>query len=581
MEKGKSSQSKKVRKVGLRVKVLVPSIVIIMAIVGVMGTVSYYQMRNELESVAVEEAQVFAEMTVNIIDAEQVAQLKPGDDDSEIYQTLVEELRKIKQEYSIAYLFSLYSDGNNAYYGLDTDETETHCHIGDEFEKPYESVEKAFQGEKVVAQEISYYGTQPIISAYIPIKLADGTVVGVMGCDYDATKILERISSRRNFSITLGTIMEIISAVVMTLIIGSMLNALKKVNAKIYDIVNNEGDLTQHLDITTGDELELIATNVNSLISYIREIMKKISENAHTLEISSRNVAKSLDETGESVTDVSATMEEMSAAMEETAASLNQISETTQQVFLQVESIYTEAENGRSFSEQMKEAAIEIKNNALHSKEDASVRAQNMANAVNEKIEKSKAVEQIGELTANIIEITTQTNLLALNASIEAARAGEAGKGFAVVAEEIGKLAGNSAQAAEQIKQVSTAVIQAVNELAKEAAVMIEFMEHTAMNGYQKLMETSEDYQNNVGTMYKLMADFSQNADSLKVSMKNIAEAISTVDVAIEESTKGVVSVSETSVAITGNVTDIEGEAENNMEIAKELNNQVNKFKLE
>ena len=84
---------------------------------------------------------------------------------------------------------------------------------------------------------------------------------------------------------------------------------------------------------------------------------------------------------------------------------------------------------------------------------------------VNEKIERSKAVEEISELTTEIINITDQTNLLALNASIEAARAGEAGRGFAVVADEIGKLASNSAVAAGEIRRVSAEVISAVNEL--------------------------------------------------------------------------------------------------------------------
>ena len=62
-----------------------------------------------------------------------------------------------------------------------------------------------------------------------------------------------------------------------------------------------------------------------------------------------------------------------------------------------------------------------------------------MAASLNEKIAKSKSVEQIEILTSNIIEITEQTNLLALNASIEAARAGEAGRGFAVVGDEAGR----------------------------------------------------------------------------------------------------------------------------------------------
>ena len=42
----------------------------------------------------------------------------------------------------------------------------------------------------------------------------------------------------------------------------SIMKGLNGVNAKLYDLVNNEGDLTQKLEIKSGDELELIARRV-------------------------------------------------------------------------------------------------------------------------------------------------------------------------------------------------------------------------------------------------------------------------------------------------------------------------------
>ena len=128
-----------------------------------------------------------------------------------------------------------------------------------------------------------------------------------------------------------------------------------------------------------------------------------------------------------------------------------------------------------------------------------------MAVSVNEKIEKSKAVEEISVLTDNIIGITEQTNLLSLNASIEAARAGEAGRGFAVVADEIGKLAANSAETAGKIQKVSVKVIEAVNELTQKAETMLHFMDETAMEGYEKLLETSQNYRNDIADLNRRM----------------------------------------------------------------------------
>ena len=204
-----------------------------------------------------------------------------------------------------------------------------------------------------------------------------------------------------------------------------------------------------------------------------------------------------------------------------------------------------------------------------------------MADVVNEKIEKSKAVEDITTLTTNIINITEQTNLLSLNASIEAARAGEAGRGFAVVADEIGKLAANSAETAAQIQKVSVEVVSAVNDLAKKAEEMLTFMDETAMAGYTKLLETSGSYRSDVGDMNQMMEHFANESEEIKNSIDQIKEAVSAVSIAVEESAKGVTNVTEMSVDLTTSIGDIGNEANSNMDIANQLNVEVGKFKLE
>ena len=211
--------------------------------------------------------------------------------------------------------------------------------------------------------------------------------------------------------------------------------------------------------------------------------------------------------------------------------------------------------------------ADSVRTEASSKQQEVATQVADMAQKLNEKIEQSQAVQEIAQLTANIIEITDQTNLLALNASIEAARAGEAGKGFAVVADEIGKLAANSAEAAEQIQKVSAAVVEAVNGLAQEAENMVEFAGITAMDGYQQLVEMSEFYTSAAGELQK--------------AMDEIKESTTAVSAAVEESAKGIVNVAEMSTDLTGSVGDIQKAADHNNEIADLLDTEVKRFKLE
>ena len=408
-----------------------------------------------------------------------------------------------------------------------------------------------------------------------------GKVVAILGCDYDASSIAAELQKAVVQTLQIGGICLILAILILTIIVSRITKGLMQVNAKIYDLVHNEGDLTQKLDVRSGDEMELIAGNVNELLAYIRKIMIGISSGSMRLMSTSRKMVDHLSSADESITDVSATMQEMSAAMEETTSSLNQITEAIDEIYSSVERIAGNADAGKVSSQEMESRASGANDAAEEGQKKANIETEKMAASLNEKIAKSKSVEQIEILTSNIIEITEQTNLLALNASIEAARAGEAGRGFAVVADEIGKLAGNSADAAAKIRQVSAEVIQAVDELAEGSQQMIEFVCNSTEEGFGGLVATSENYATDANAMRAMMEQFAQTAEELRSTMDGIRESISAVNIAVEESAKGIAGVSESSVQLTGNVNDIQSEASDNNGIAEDLATEVGKFKLE
>lgn len=575
MNKGKI----RTRRLTIRAKILIPSIIIVVLVCGLMGYNSYTRFEKSMVRMGVEEADMAATIVADSLDANLVYKVTVGSEGTQVYQNLQGDLRKKQKACGIAFLYTLYTDGKKVYYGVDSDEDA--AKVGDEFADSYAELEPVFGGKEYIQDYIDHTEDGDLITVYKPIEDNAGKVVAILGCDYDASSIAAELQKAVVQTLQIGGICLILAILILTIIVSRITKGLMQVNAKIYDLVHNEGDLTQKLDVRSGDELELIAGNVNELLAYIRKIMIGISSGSMRLMSSSRKMVDHLSSADESITDVSATMQEMSAAMEETTSSLNQITEAIDEIYSSVERIAGNADAGKVSSQEMENRASGANDAAAEGEKKANIETEKMAASLNEKIAKSKSVEQIEILTSNIIEITEQTNLLALNASIEAARAGEAGRGFAVVADEIGKLAGNSADAAAKIRQVSAEVIQAVDELAEGSQQMIEFVRNSTEEGFGGLVATSENYATDANAMRAMMEQFAQTAEELRSTMDGIRESISAVNIAVEESAKGIAGVSESSVQLTGNVNDIQSEASENNGIAEDLAKEVGKFKLE
>ncbi len=575
-----NGMKQKTRKMGLRLKITLPVGFMIMVVCFGLGIASYFSAKSGMIQMGVDQAAMAAAIALDSIDGDTVSQINGSSKGTDAYSTTLTSLRQVQETCGIAYLYTLYTDGSKVYYGVDTDNSGDQCQPGEQFEESYEELKSVFDGEEYVQDYIDSTEDGELISVYKPIKNSSGKVVGVLGCDYDAAGVSDKISSLLLTTCIITMASLAVAILILQMVVGRVVKSLQKVNGTVYDLVHNEGDLTQKLDVRTGDELELIADNVNKLLDFIHGIMSDIADNSVRLNNSVRAVSDSLSNAGCSIETVSSTMEEMNAVMEETSASLNRINSAVDSAYTEIETIASNADTGRKSSDEAIDKAAKVYTWAEGQQTAAKDGAALLIEKVNAKIERSKAVEEINELTEQILNISSQTNLLALNASIEAARAGDAGKGFAVVADEIGKLATDSAEVATNIQSVSANVVAAVNELAVEAENIVSFLEETAMKGYEQLIQVSGNYKTDVGALNEAMVEFAHMSEKLRGQMDDITDSIRTVNTAVEESTKGVINVTEMSMELTNNVKDINDEADANMNVANALSDQVGKFKL-
>lgn len=450
-------------KFSIRLKILVGFLVVGLLSSFAIGTVVYfsisaYEMNNLREKLS-----MVAAMSSALIDGDVHSALKPGDESTDEYKNMLDKLRHFKDTSGLTYLYTFAPvDDKTVAFVLDTDESEDQAAIGEVYEKDYVT-KTAFEGKVNVGSELSSDEWGTFLSAAAPIYNSKNEVVAVLGADISVENVT-KIQSNIIYIILVGAAFSIILSIIIAQILSSKISkpVFKLVHA-LSDIASNSGDLTQTINIKTGDEIEVLANATNRVLANIKEIVKTIRNTSSIIDENSTEIAQAMQNTTEAQEVISIAMVEIASGAEDQLQSITQSSIRLNTLSSIIDKLEADSEKiGTSAT-----SASEYAAGCLKAVSDLLTQSNGNTEILNRASDTAQKLEEESSEAVKIIEvisqISAQTNMLALNAAIEAARAGEHGKGFAVVADEIRHLSESTSASAKQIATY-------INDICRQSA---------------------------------------------------------------------------------------------------------------
>ncbi|MDR1178105.1 MAG: methyl-accepting chemotaxis protein [Spirochaetaceae bacterium] len=398
---------------------------------------------------------------------------------------------------------------------------------------------------------------------------------------------------------------------ILLIIIGAFLMArsISKPLTRMVTVLKSvgEGDLTQHLDIKSRDEIGTMTTSFNMTIDNIRSLIltikgkaaslsqigstlsanttetaaaiNEITANIKNLKSQAAKQSTGVDETGTAMQKIINNINELNAEIDKQATSVSQSSSAIEEMLANIQSV-THTLIGNAGNVKNLSNASEVGRSGL----------QEVAADIREIARESEGLLEINGVMENI---ASQTNLLSMNAAIEAAHAGEAGRGFAVVADEIRKLAESSGEQSKTISVVLKKIKDSIDKITSSTdAVLNKFEAIDA--GVQVVSQQEENIRNAMeeqGTGSKQILEAVSQMNEITGQVKNgsqemltgggeVMVASQTLAAITQELTNGMNEMAIGAEQINSAVIQVNEISENNKNDIDQLITEVNKFKI-
>jgi len=346
-------------------------------------------------------------------------------------------------------------------------------------------------GETAHSSLVYQEGWGWLISVYTPILNSAGKMVGITGCDFDGNDLYVAVQISKTRQLILGGVSVLIGTVLLIFFMHKIFTPITAMHHILKKIAQGEGDLTKRINIKDKNEIGELASDFNTTLEKIRNMIITIKKETDTLADTGNDLASSMNETAAGICEITEYILEVKTrvlsqsdyvkdthkTMDEVVSNIHKLNSNVEEQSVNVASATSAIEEMVSNTTSVTNTLVKNAENVKNLKDASEAGRAGIDGVVKDIQEIARESEGLFNINAVMENISSQTNLLSMNAAIEAAHAGEAGRGFAVVAGEIRKLAESSGQQSKIISEVLKKIKESIDKIKSSTSNVLEKFE--------------------------------------------------------------------------------------------------------
>lgn len=437
-------------------------------------------------------------------------------------------------------------------------------------------------GEEYFASNVDVVN-EKYYAYYIPVYDGDGTgePVGMIFAGKSQSRVNSEIMKFIGVLLVADVILVLICVICISFVTKKMSMRLKSGISSLEKIA--DGDLVHEI----GDELVKGNDETSEMVHALKNLKEELITMVSKIVKDSNCVYDAAVHIKEGADNAQSHLEQVDRAIGEIAEGATSQASDTQNATTHVIAMGERISETNENVQHLTENANKMEQNGLVAKdtlkelENINAEVQNAIDVIYDQTNTTNdSAKRISEAISLITSIAEETNLLALNASIEAARAGEQGRGFAVVASQIQSLAEQSNASAVQISEY----IRSLMKDSENAVATMEQVKETMQKQIEMVEKTDDVFvkvMKGIKTSREDVDRISSNTKELDESRNNVIDIVQSLSAVSEEYAASTEETSASASQVSNTVQDIAEKLADLQQIAVELKESVDIFKIE